>query len=46
VLRSSDYEFTEEWINQQPADIDFMLKKMTLERLINYRLDALIDKWQ
>ena len=45
VLKPSDYQFTDEWINQLPTDIDFVLKKLTLEKLKNMRLDALIDKW-
>jgi hypothetical protein len=46
VLKLSDYQFTDEWITQLPADIDFVLKKLTLEKLQQFRLDALIDKWK
>jgi hypothetical protein len=46
VLKRSDYQFTDEWINQTPEDIDFVLKKLTEKRLKQYRLDTIIDKWQ
>ena len=45
VLKQSDYQFTDEWIHQTPADIDYVLKKLTEEKLKQFRLDALIDKW-
>jgi len=43
VVKESEYQFTEEWIKQVPEDIDFVLKKMTLERLERFGLEQLAD---
>jgi len=43
VVKESAYRFTEEWIKQVPEDIDFVLKKMTLERLQRFKLEEIAD---